>query len=212
MITNRFLYLHIRRTGGHLIKAFFRQIDGLQREEVHPATTGPAMVRECKRLGLKPVPPSVVFIRNPYWYYVSMWAWIGTAIFVRKPAHIGDFKNYMTMIKEGSVNFRLFKPLTHHWNTMGADKAEFVGRFESLYDDIVEISRVYMPDLITPERALRILKSLPLFVPSRRRIAEAGQKVYDDWRNYYDDETRSWVEKWDAGLLERFGYEFAAFG
>lgn len=203
MITDRLLFIHIQRTGGLFVRGVLRQIPGLWIFNDHLHLSYDQMVAKCEGY-IDPVPPALAFVRNPWSWYVSLWGriwWDPTIDFV------GSFREFMQVVKSGIMapdpNFAKF---SDHWRYMGGDKAEHIGRFEILRQDIDMLIGSHLNGLINPVQLRLLMASQPHSHPCREWPTFERCKPY--WR-YYDKELASWVKEWDGELIERFGYEFA---
>jgi len=196
MITDRLLYIHLDRTGGHLFRAVLESIDGLDIIDDWWHLSLAEMRGRCEQRGMA-IPPAVVFIRNPWSWYVSMWGWCRAA---RASGFNGSFADYMNIQATKTIDSPNFQSLSSHWNYYGASGATYIARFEQLHDEVVAIFDKFMPDLIDVDSSRRLVESMPVIGAS---IASVG-----DWRQYYDAQLKGWVANEDGTLIERFGYEF----
>lgn len=123
------------------------------------------------------------FVRNPFDWFVSVHM-------LAKKKHF-SFKEYVKhTINFGSMHWnftwdRIYVPLSKNFKEI-----DFIGRFESLTDDFGEVSK-------------RIGFSGKL--PIRWLHKNLGKK---DYKSYYDDETKNFVEQNFKEDLLTFGYTF----
>ena len=206
MITDRLLHIHIYRTGGLFVREVLRSIPGLKiyNEQLH--MTYDQMVAKCEGY-MDYVPPAIVFVRNPYSWYVSMWGriWWDPGV-----PFVGTFKEYMEGI--GEIDDENFVRFSDHWQAMGADKAQHIGKFNGgnfkviLYQAMYAEMKPLLDYWVLGETLLGLMNRQPRFHPAREY--PSGNRIRD-WRQYHDKDTKRWVEEWDGELIERFGYGFA---
>lgn len=205
LVHERFVYLHLPKTGGTFIA------DALERE-----LSSDAAVREIpgKHTGWDGIPddaagrPVLVYVRNPWDWYVSWYHFKLTM-----PRTRDQFFNALSA--DGRLDFAatvrnaclLVRPITrgHDLYTSqflasvgsGLDSELLtIGRFESLVDDLERFlgkARVRLSD----GALARIRAQEPLNASDRR-----------SYRDYYDDELRDLVGESCRTLIERFEYRF----
>lgn len=201
MITDRLLHAHVFRTGGFLFRGVLKKVPGLHiiKDTLHPSVD--VMNRICQENSLPP-PPIVAFVRNPWEWYVSQWCWVGQVL----PGYQCSFRSYMEAIREASTIDANITTMTHHYYSyIQAHRANYVGRFENLREDIIRILAEIMPDLVSRESLIEIMNSEPNYHPS---IVWTTGKRMVHYSRYYGPQMKYWVEKWDAGLIAQFGYQF----
>lgn len=140
-------------------------------------------------------PPAFAFIRNPWEWYVSMWGRVNK---IRKAGwESGTFKEYMECIKNGCINHWNFNTLTNAWNTVEADKADYIGRYEMLYYDLPQI----LYDILNVDKGE---------IQAILSVHRSRKTNHQPYQCYYDPMMRRWVEEWDSELIDRFGYTFVS--
>lgn len=203
MLAREIMRVGLGRAGGGMQHNLLLSVPGLR--IINPKAHGiyDDYVKECRDLGV-PVPPAFVFIRNPWQWYVSQWCWmrhVQRSDFLFK----GSFRQAMEITRR-DPSFWYLRTLTWSWFWHGADKVQYVGRFENLEDETVRILMAIIPDLTT-ERKIRT----HVWADLEGRVRCPGGEFEDgslDYRKYYDAELKRWVAEWDAELIERFHYEF----
>ena len=204
MITKHLIYIHVFRTGGFMVQGVLRKVPGLVMVSDRPTEhlTYNQMTKVCIQQRMKN-PPAMVFVRNPFDWYVSMWCWVNMA---ENMTSIPEFREYLKAVGEARFGAtRNYSRLTDHWRDMGGDVAKWTGRFEDLRDDFVAIMLKAMPDLVNEKMLRGLIAKEPIHHPSKH--PKTGQHP-GPYQQYYDAGTRALVEEWDGALLKRFGYSF----
>lgn len=214
-ISRKYIYLHLPKTGGQFIRAFLQNSGNM--EWSHPA---PKFWKHHR--GAIDIPPKynnrpiIGSIRNPFDWYVSWYEHYSVSNRRRGFYKIGnaDFKTTLENIffkrKDKLMNgiprkttadfFQMRKDdvglMTHMFKNMFWLAGEEVGtqymRLENFVLDIIRIMG------LSPKHQLIINKMKPINITP-------GRKSYQE---YYDDESRGWVEHKDKYLLEKFNYKF----
>lgn len=199
MLCKSVMHVHVPRTGGSTIRAFLPSIGGgIVVSDPHLPYSN--MAARCKE-----PPPSFALIRNPWSWYVSQWCWI---------QHIGQggfkgspFVDFMQYVMENTasepVDLLNFTSLTNAWKYLEADKVDYIGHFENFRGELGRILMAILPNL-AEDTFLNLLAK----AGRRRQAPRPDGKAHGDYRQYYNGEIREWVEKADADLLRRFGYDF----
>jgi hypothetical protein len=186
VITPYFVFIHVRKTGGITIetvcKRHFRVIHSTP-ERHEPYSDVPP---EYAHL------PAISFVRNPWDWYVSHWAWMvkfGKRSPMAQAAREGFdpfMRAYYRQAKKGHGYTEIIETVT---------KGTEVEKFEGLAGNFVaflERHQIPFPDQVRDD-----LETL--------RINAADRGSY---RDYYDSTTRAMVAETSAPIIERFGYEF----
>jgi chondroitin 4-sulfotransferase 11 len=106
-----------------------------------------------------------------------------------------DQLTFKVFLRDCVLDQRVENPFDYHWkdqhvhvcNRQGKIMVDFLGRFEQITQDIVNI-------------ADRIGLDLP--------IPHLNKTAHQEYRNFYDDESRSWVEKRFERDITLFNYSF----
>lgn len=203
MLTDQIMRIGLGRAGEGMQYNLLLSIPGLWIINKRTHGVYDEYVGQCRDLDI-PTPPSFVFIRNPWQWYVSQWCWIRHVQRADFPFQ-GTFREAMEITKK-DPSFWYLRTLTSSWYKHGADKAQYVGRFENLEDETVRILMAVIPDLVTEEEIRERVRT-----DWEGRVCCPNGEYEDrslDYRPYYDGELRQWVAEWDAELIRRFGYEF----
>lgn len=144
-------------------------------------------------------------VRNPFDRIVSGYEWRRSVVqeFLDNKDHPGDKNHFKQLVAEVQLGFAKFaEKRCKKWNrqekyfftqkTKEFD-VDFVGRYENLAEDFKHIVKTILPNA---SDELCILE---------KRNHSVREK---DYRLYYDEETRSMVEKGLADELELFGYKY----
>lgn len=187
---DRFVFVHIPRTGGTWVRELIRQHAPKQwRAEIslNPEHVG---VREIELRGRF----AFAFIRNPWdWHVSRLFFWRQNL----EPARFAAlFQQHGTAFGE------MLKALLDDGDTLdsritNATSADVVfGRFEMLRQELERLLHEAGHEL--PPPMLEAIRSSP----PRNGVARAS------YRTFYNAELRDLVAKAEAHMIERFGYEF----
>jgi hypothetical protein len=189
-VTPYFVYVHVPKTGGNFVRAFARR----HFEIVWTSDLPDSPMQHIPYDSLDPEYrdlPAVSFVRNPWAYYVSQWAWIlehgnqsRMAIAARQ-----SFKEFVRMgvAKQRGGYAAVFASIT---------RGTEVGRYEHLPEELLSFfERHEVPT--TPELERDLLTS--------PRINASEHAPY---QTYYDDETRELVAGQCREIIDTFGYTF----
>ncbi len=213
--SQQFAFIHIAKTGGTSIRNALRPYrwSGRYAPALFVASMLSQMTRPRHRLGVKfprhakavaakeMLPAAVfdslfkfVFVRNPWDLQVSSWHHSGrekpdVLRGVKTVAHFLQLKfdprrpyDYMLDISRELQSDYI---VDLHGNTI----VDFIGRYENLQGDF--------------DRACEHMGIPRVCLPHERRAVDR-----DDYRRYYDDDTRELVARHYAPDIERLGYSF----
>jgi hypothetical protein len=194
--TRHFVYVHVPRTGGYFVREVAQRhwpiewtserYPGDPRRHLHdPYETLPPRYRDL---------PALVFVRNPWDWYVSMWAWLtehGGSSPMHKAAEAGfaEFVRAGTALRaaRGGGYFKTFESISR-----GAE----VRRFEGLRAEL----RTFLD-----RHAIPVTEDLEADIEAHPAV---NAKEHAPYRCCYDDETRELVALESREIIERFDYEF----
>lgn len=186
MICDRFIHIHIPRTGGTLIRGVADQCV-FDAKILKPIETKAHMhLLESKQLA--PTAPTFAFVRNPFDWYVSMYHRdVDTGKFA------GTFRRYFwERMGRGET-------LTKMWaDFMDGQGVDSIGRFESLVFDVVEILSKFVPE-VRPVVFMRSIERLG-------KVRESTERM--PYQLYYNDEKIEAIKELDKDYLAKFGYAF----
>jgi hypothetical protein len=230
IVTPRFVFLHLHKSGGTFVnECLLRFVPGARSAGYHlPHTLIPPEVADRPILG---------FVRNPWSYYVSWFAFQSTmpqpnALFrvLSEDGRLGFARTVSNMVNLSQDPERLARvvaALPAQYTGRGLNVPGFVlaridasprliGFYSFLFD--------YMFDARADGRLIGRMETLrddlprlladvgePVSANLRAHLAEApptNTSVHGDYRDYYDDEVRDLVARHDALVIERFGYRF----
>lgn len=197
LITDRFVFVHVPRTGGTFLSRL--AIDHLR------------VLRHTSHQGVQYLPeeyadlPVFTVIRNPWDWYVSWYHWV-----MANPEPDSDPEQWAQLFGEGSFDFPTalraacdFRPDSDYFSVLTDDMFRTeqehgrhidVGRFENLREDFVSfLDRYQIP---SPGFREAVLSKPPVFFSKRHA-----------YRDYYDDELRDLVAQ-KSRVVETFGYSF----
>lgn len=190
MLTKQFIQIHMPRTGGTSIRKALWEVPGVEYISRRAHMPYPDMVKKCEDYGCQVMPHSLVYIRNPWDWYVSRYAWMEST-----DRHTGDFESYMGLVKRNDGNWNFWN-MTRLWEYMGGDNADFVGRFETHLGSLVFY--------ITHHTNLNEIQLQHILYALRH----VRKTEHDHYRTYYSDEWQEWVSSTDSGIIKRGEYEF----
>lgn len=201
LLCDHFVFVHFLKTGGTFVKQTLMRhapadwhcvdLDG------HPSVQAiPPSHRHLPRFG---------FVRNPWDWYVSAYYYfiavaddplfreisssrtLGFADTVRRAFEVEPFRSAGT------------GPMSYYFEQVfGADDACRILRFESLRTELGgHLARL---GLAVPSRLARAVAS----------GAAVNSSPRSDFRRYYDPQLADEIGRRDSGLIQRFGYRFAA--
>ena len=207
MLTSRLAFIGMPRTGGTFFRSLLKCIPELEFWGKHgwgQHVPYRFLVERCQELG-KDVPPSFVFMRNPYTYYVSAWCY-----------HTMQSKWIVGMpFSMEFLEWHGGTPETHRWphwtysamwEWMEGDAATTIWKFEDYYGGIRHILAATMGDLISDDDVRKLLAELPEKRASK--LPPHGERLsgYDP-KCFWDSDMRRWLEERDGALMKKQGYE-----
>ncbi len=199
MITNRFIHIHVPRTGGSLTRRVINDLMITKKlVTVVDETAHLTLVRSMERyytksaplLGTNSTPPprSFAFVRNPFDWYVSQYHRESETL-----AFSGTFREFFCQeVMEKGIT------LTATWHRYTYPGVTYIGRFENLVDDIVKIFHTLMPE-VTEINILNEIKALGKVRESKER---------KEYAKYYDRSLINRVYCLDYWYLQKFHYDF----
>ncbi len=207
ILTTRFVFIHIPRTGGTFVRQLFLQsapVDWQTRIlEGHPGVN--EIPPEFRQL------PRIAVVRNPFDWYVSWFHYMlqigGNPIFdaAASPAAPPDFRRTIANLLELPVG-RFFPDVSDRCR-----RISFSWYFSYLLGGDLESVRFARFENLREELAKAFASAAELPAAFRRTIADAppvNLSQRDRYRSYYDAELVRAVEESDRLLLEGFAYEF----
>jgi hypothetical protein len=230
--TPHFVYLHLHKSGGTFVNdCLMRFVPGARELGYHlPRRMIPGPLRALPVLG---------FVRNPWAYYVSWYAFQSA---MKQPNHL-----FRCVSRGGSLPF---KRTLHNLLTLGSDAIGFdevlaglpleytsaglnltraaleplrgrsVGFYSYLYEYMFggpgPAPRIGRTETLRDD-FLALLRDLGVEVSAGMAEYVATESArntssHAHWSTYYDDESRAWVAQHDAGLIDAHGYRFEVAG
>ena len=230
IVTPRFVFLHLHKSGGTFVNdCLLRFVPGARAAGYHlPHTMIPPEMPDRPVLG---------FVRNPWSYYVS---WFAFQSSMRQPNALyqvlsddgrlgfaGTISNMVTLSQEPERLARVVAALPAQYTGRGLNVPGFVlariaetsqptGFYSFLFDYMFDAraERRWVGRMESLREQLpRMLESVgePVTSALRAHLATApptNVSVHGDYRDYYDDDVRELVARHDALVIERFGYRF----
>jgi len=228
--TDKFVFLHLERTGGNFFSEFLRRF--IPGEELGYHAPRNRLPERYAHL------PAIGFIRNPWDWYVSFYYHkrfrldilrndpalenLDFASATRALLHLGSDRPPFNEVKQGFVNLC---PELPPLESMGVTKDELQGfRDEGIGFYTWMVLRMFTCDRSLDDVRLGRFENLVdeivrLLVAFEYKITEEMSATlstlenpnptnHDHYSKYYDDELRAQVAKQDRLIVERFGYKF----
>lgn len=201
IVSQYFVFIHLSKTGGEFVRAVCREhapsdwhlriIDG------HPSIYDiPQAYQTLPKLG---------FIRNPYSWYVSAYAYLkkrGDNPIFKQITNNGtrDFKSTLLTVLDLDLDFVESNGLggySWHIKHMFGDNLQDlrIGKFEELRHELL---RLLNSTVILPKPFIKAVLTYPV----------VNASSHDHYRTYYDQELRQIVAERDQWIFEQFNYEF----
>ena len=193
-----FTFVHLQKTGGSFVEDFLlNNIVG------------------CKQVLPRHVParaaPKDIFkfgcVRNPFDWYVSLWASHKDEPAFFEEIMDMDFKKFMYKTfnkKSGILHDVDFDVLTNL--NIGMYTYRYMRSFYSLDGTFLLNAVIDMPFI--KEGLTRVLDLNEQQINNLNSKAKVNTSDHDDYRTYYDDELIKLVEERDMSILDHYNYEF----
>jgi hypothetical protein len=220
MITDKFIHIHIPRTGGTSLRVFLSQdlknnIHVIDRQ-FHLSLDKSTEVFE-RKTNSSIVPDSFAFVRNPWDWYVSAYHFLMTNGHLKtanntstKDSPLGTFETFITNIykrTKGTIPFqdyplrlwlRRFDNYSDSFYSLTQDEVDYIGRFENLIPDLTDIliNKLEVPDL-TPEKIIDGMTN-----------KKAHKTKHAPYQDLYNDSMVNMVGEIDKKLIDQFNYMF----
>jgi len=166
LVTDHFVFVHMPKTGGGFLRAAI--VQSMDAEHCGSHISYREVPAEYSAL------PAICFMRNPWDWYVSLWA------FQRREGSDETFSDLLSraFARTPDLYSLLFRRIggIEGWR----DGRVEVGRFEHLREDFVAFLDRH--DIELPRLREFVLTAEPINTSER-----------DDYRSYYDDESRELV-------------------
>ena len=210
MICKHFIHIGLGDTGEGLIRNAIarnlgkmpelKMIDG----RAHLLLVHAKQVWEKECPG-KPLPPVITWVRNPFDWRISFWI---HQLMNRRYA--GTFYDFCTKHDAGYIRPEFSTGpgvrMIDYWNMHGLGEADFVGKFETIKEDMCQI----LPKLLKPVGVTR--KLVESWFPSCYTYWRGRQWIecIEQWmrEELYPPDLIERVYEEDAYLFDRFGYTF----
>ncbi len=206
MVTDRFIYIGMPKTGSGPLDELLPSIEGLQ--IIRPIVGHRPYsfsVERCERAGWE-VPPALVFVRNP-------WEWnVASFYFIREMNRKWfcgtweDFLEYQRYSRHWGLPDLGISGISAVWDYLEAGRATYFGKLENYEDDWVRILGELIPDLVTAEEV-----RMHVSQPHGRYLPPDGEKLRP-YQEFYTPAQRDMVAKLEQDIIERFEYTFDDIG
>lgn len=205
MITDRFIYIKMPRTGGTPPHKFLPTVKGLRLlQPIMAHSPHSHSVARCKQAGW-PVPPAFVFVRNPWEWNVA--SFCGIRIVNRKwfCGTWDDFMEYQRYSRHWGCPDLGIAGISSVWEYLEAGEATHFGKIENYADDWVSILGELIPDLVTAEE-VREHFSRPhsVWLPPDGKLRP--------YQEFYTPAQRDMVARLERDIIKRFEYTFDDVG
>ncbi len=185
MITDKYIHVHIPRTGGSTLRGISQELTNRGKLKIIDGTAHRTLEQMHWVRGDL---PAIAFVRNPFDWYVSQYHRRCDA-----EGFKGSFEQYFDkyVVKGG-------KTLTCWWFYFTGNDVQYIGRFENYTEDILRIVTGLVPQT-NREELLTIMDRLGKVRQSWTR------KPYEE---YYNERLRDAVYAFDSWYFRCFDYHF----
>lgn len=202
-INNHMIFVHLEKTGGTWVDQVLHFYPALR--PTLPAPRGHAPLKELPEIHWDK--PALAFVRNPWDWYVSRFAWkrrnidqnlyewsVPEKYWTDNHKHVyRTFKNFETSIVENESFTTYFHRMTDHVHIPLHPKRMEDGLGEGIISFCDEVGIAYMPALLSH------IDTKP----------PANVNPHAKYHTFYNNlDLRALVAERDAELIERFNYSF----
>jgi hypothetical protein len=190
-VTPYFVYVHVPKTGGNFVRDFAGRHFEIVWTSERPDTPALHVAYDSLPPEYRDL-PALSYVRNPWAYYVSQWAWLlenGNKSRMAEAAR-RSFKEFVqtgVAKKHGGGYAARFAAIT---------RGTEVGCYERLPEELLSFFERH--EIPTTPELVRDLVTSP-------RVNTSEHAPY---QTYYDDETRALVAGQCWEIIETFGYTF----
>jgi len=187
----KFIFIHIRKTGGTSIECIFKKNVGGAFENGRSVQYKHENAERMKKLFPEEWDKYFKFtiVRNPFDLLVSRYFWS------RDEQHLKSFKErsfsqFLLDVNKNNLPIKWTIPTCQYDQiTIGGKSGmEYIGKFENLQEDFnIICDKIGIP---------------------KQQIPHKNKSKHKHYTEYYDDETRQIVAELYAKDIEYFGYEF----
>lgn len=213
MLSDRFIHIHIPRTGGQLIRGvLFEQVKNLDFliKDSHQTLLEYRSILKEKHPGVI-CPPSFCVVRNPFEWYVSRYFFrqlkklsSGKQIYIESFGNtVEGFRKHMyeidkhvrskTKISTGIRIWNMYNTFSEFYYNMTYPGADYIARMESYVKDISRILKKIAPDLF-PDVSAKLKNKF-------------NSSEHNSFKEYYNKELENMVKNWDSKFIEEFKYK-----
>ena len=213
MVTEQVLFIQMPHTGSGAVHEVLLRTKGLNIIDVVAHQSYKYSVEKCVEAGYI-VPPAFAFVRNPWLWNVSMWTWAYHVCgnrrgFAKTGRTFMDFLEFRRKFEEGreyeGIYDGVFSGMQGAWRNLGGDEVQFIGRTETIFEDGPRILSTVMPHLVSFGWAKEQFLDIGLL----NEVNQPGTNhFHGPYQTFYTPETRGWIAKWEAEIIDRFGYTF----
>jgi hypothetical protein len=185
---HKFIFIHIPKTGGQSVWAFFYGNNWRRVNNIKPGTSHHL---NCTKELLNEYFVWTT-VRNPYSRTVSMWKFLKKYRQISRKLSFNDFINYLHLDLLNLNRAHEKHPLGQIdfiESLIGSiENLDFVGRLENIQQDFNNVcDKIGIP---------------------QQQLPHKNKSKHKHYTEYYDDETRSIVAEKYAKDIEYFGYKF----
>ena len=236
MINDKFIFIHIPKTGGQFIRGFLFEKKNNWKFLLEPTHISLKESKkklqnhlECNSDDIRLKVPSFAFVRNPWDYYVSRYffrqkilknnAEKQNIVIERLENNKKGFMDHMYMLAELSEKMENYTDsfnkfvLTKEGEIARGRTYSFLGIggwYKSLADE--PISHIGRFENFSQDLIKILLKICPENF-TKKEIRDKTEKTansskHDYYKSYYNQELKDLVNKWDQEYIKKFKYDF----
>lgn len=219
MITDKFIHIHLPRTGGQLLRGIIHE--NRKKLKIYYKDSHMSMEESLKKLAQKNEKlkiPALCVVRNPWDWYVSRYFFrqkeikrnkIGPQTKVEKCGNdIAGFRKHMKMLNAHIEAEKPVEPVKNR-NTPRIWKEITISNY---FEYLCTPEPKYIIKLEEfPEAIIEVLTAIAPFDKKqldRKFVSKYNSSKHDHYREYYDDELKDMVTEWDGEFIKRFCYKF----
>lgn len=189
--SHQFIFVHIPKVAGVSIETNFKEF-----AVNNKGSNGEKLIRHSIARQIRDTLPGDIFrnyfkfafVRNPWDRWVSLYFFILQKTTHEEHERVKSFRNFDKFVVE-SINQKRAQQINAITDENGKFLVDFVGRYETLVEDIHTVCRI-------------------LNISKKTAFPYLNQSRHRDYRAYYSEETKRMVEEYFKDDIRLFGYTF----